>query len=128
MRKCYGQMALSIGFAAGQHGHDMARCESWLRSVKGATDDLISLYHSLCDAFSPSEAFERSKAFDLVTRRGVPIGLFVECIGLFTARNHHQIWDRSWAFANGWPMRVLPFIDGWDFRNRRPVFVKLIER
>ena len=54
MRKCDGQMTLSIGFAAGQHGYDMARCESWLRSVKDATDELIALYHSLCELYPDS--------------------------------------------------------------------------
>lgn len=128
MSEHIGQLALDLGYALSIADFIDARNVSWIHEVIRGDDDIVRLYHELSEAFGVVEALDRVKGADLVTRRGVPLDVFVECTGVFTARSHHQVWDRCWAYRMGWPMRALPFIDGWDYRNRRPVFVKLIER
>lgn len=118
LQRCDGQLELDL-FAVPEedrYAKFVARHKEWLREVKKCEDPaLFELFDRLEECFGLTEAIERSKTFDLVTRHGFTIDELVDMIGLFTAEDYHTCWDRAWAFKQGVSKPMLPFITEWIY-------------
>lgn len=99
--------------------------ESWLVEVCGADERGVRMFRELSESVGITEAFERSKTLRMVYMRGMPFDTYAECVNPYL-EHHHVCWDRSWAHSNGWMPRMLPFIEGWDYGRKRPVFRKTL--
>lgn len=101
-----------------------AKFESWLVEM-GADERGVGMFRELSESVGLMEAFERSKTLKMVCRSGIPFDTYVECVNPHH-ESHHVCWDRSWAYSNGWMPRMLPFIGGWDYGRKMPVFRNML--
>lgn len=77
------------------------------------------VFDDLIETFGRDEAFERSKALEVVSgeRRASGWSMAdVEILGLFDKSfDYHTVWDRAWAARKGMPKKKVAKLLAWDY-------------
>ena len=97
------------------------RWRKWLIEVNGVTDEGLEVFDRLLGRFSFWEAAERSKCLREIYGKGRVAGLTVEDVALFTAKDYHTCWDKSWAARQGCDLETVRQLTYWDYGKRQPI-------